>query len=67
MGVAGNGERSTICGEGCAMTSLSMALAGLNIPISGESDAACYLSWGALDMGTRLRGSSSHERVDESA
>jgi hypothetical protein len=29
MGTVGNGERSTICGEGCAMTSVSMALAGL--------------------------------------
>ena len=35
---AGPGERSTICGEGCAMSSLSMALNGLNITLpSGES------------------------------
>jgi len=32
MGTKGNGERSTICGEGCAMTSLSMVLASLHIP-----------------------------------
>ena len=29
MGTPGDGERSTICGEGCAMTSLAMALASL--------------------------------------
>ena len=31
MGVDGPGERSTICGEGCAMTSVAMALAALGI------------------------------------
>jgi len=31
MGVKGPGEQSTICGEGCAMSSLAMALAGLGI------------------------------------
>ena len=31
MGVDGPGERSTICGEGCAMTSVAMALASLGI------------------------------------
>lgn len=31
MGVDGPGERSTICGEGCAMTSVSMALNGLGL------------------------------------
>jgi hypothetical protein len=31
MGVDGPGERSTICGEGCAMSSVSMALAALGI------------------------------------
>eukprot|EP00042_Codosiga_hollandica_P033425 m.222825 g.222825 ORF g.222825 m.222825 type:complete len:360 (+) comp54184_c0_seq1:109-1188(+) len=37
MGVPGPGERSTICGEGCAMTSLSMALAGYGIQLpAGE-------------------------------
>jgi len=35
MGTNGPGERSTICGEGCAMSSLSMALAGLGITING--------------------------------
>ena len=29
MGVDGPGERSTICGEGCAMSSVAMALAAL--------------------------------------
>jgi hypothetical protein len=33
MGVNGPGERSTICGEGCAMSSLAMVLAGLGIPV----------------------------------
>lgn len=31
MGVDGPGERSTICGEGCAMTSVAMALNGLGL------------------------------------
>jgi len=35
MGTNGNGERSTICGEGCAMSSLSMVLAGMGISING--------------------------------
>ncbi|RYG57094.1 hypothetical protein EON66_01240 [archaeon] len=35
MGVSGPGERSTICGEGCAMSSLSMALAAYGITING--------------------------------
>lgn len=42
MGTAGNGERSTIAGEGCAMSSLSMALNGLGItiPIDGYNKQA---------------------------
>ena len=32
MGVNGTGERSTICGEGCAMTSLAMVLNALQVP-----------------------------------
>ena len=35
MGVDGPGERSTICGEGCAMSSLSMALNGFGVKIGG--------------------------------
>jgi len=35
MGIKGNGWRSTICGEGCAMTSTTMALAGLGVTING--------------------------------
>ena len=31
MGVAGAGERSTVCGEGCAMSSLAMVLAGARV------------------------------------
>lgn len=34
MGTRGPGERSTICGEGCAMTSVSMALAGLGVDLA---------------------------------
>lgn len=34
MGTKGNGERSTICGEGCAMTSTAMALAGLGVTVN---------------------------------
>lgn len=37
MGTTGNGERSNICGEGCAMSSTSMALNGLGITIDGIS------------------------------
>ncbi len=36
MGVQGPGERSTICGEGCAMTSVTMALAGWGITVNGS-------------------------------
>jgi len=36
MGVNGPGERSTICGEGCAMSCLSMVFAGLGIDIGGQ-------------------------------
>jgi hypothetical protein len=33
---SGDGERSTICGEGCAMSSLAMALNGLQITLPGQ-------------------------------
>lgn len=36
MGVNGPGERATICKEGCAMSSLSMALAGLGVSVEGK-------------------------------
>jgi hypothetical protein len=36
MGIKGDGWRSTICGEGCAMTSTAMALAGLGVRIHNE-------------------------------
>lgn len=32
MGVAGPGERATICKEGCAMSSVAMGLTGLGVP-----------------------------------
>jgi hypothetical protein len=35
MGVAGAGERSTVCGEGCAMSSLAMVLAGARVRLPG--------------------------------
>ncbi len=35
MGIKGNGWRSTICGEGCAMSSTAMALAGLGVKMNG--------------------------------
>ena len=41
MGTVGNGERSTICGEGCAMSSVSSALAGLGVQIDGECYVQC--------------------------
>ncbi|KAA0156399.1 hypothetical protein FNF29_01191 [Cafeteria roenbergensis] len=37
MGTRGPGERSTICGEGCAMTSVSMALAGLGVDLADRA------------------------------
>ena len=36
MGIKGHGEQNTICNEGCAMSSMSMALAGLNITLPGN-------------------------------
>jgi hypothetical protein len=45
MGTPGQGERSNVCGEGCAMSSLSMSLNGLGIQIGGESslcDCKCF-------------------------
>ena len=36
MGVDGPGERSTICAEGCAMSSLAMALAGQGATVAGS-------------------------------
>ena len=35
MGVNGTGERATVCKEGCAMSSLAMAMAGLGATIDG--------------------------------
>jgi len=35
MGVNGDGERNTICNEGCAMSSTAMALAGLGVTLEG--------------------------------
>jgi hypothetical protein len=46
MGIAGNGERSTICGEGCAMSCVSMALNGLGVTIGGQqSDPQTLNAW----------------------
>lgn len=46
MGTPGPGERSTICGEGCAMSSVSMALAGLGVTIGGAgADPATLNAW----------------------
>ena len=36
MGTPGPGERSTICGEGCAMTSVAMSLSGLGFKIGAS-------------------------------
>ena len=40
MGVAGAGERSTVCGEGCAMSSLAMVLAGARVRLPGGAGPA---------------------------
>lgn len=37
MGVDGPGERNTICHEGCAMSSVAMALAGYGLALPGET------------------------------
>ena len=39
MGVVGDGERSTICGEGCAMSCLAMVLKGVGVPVFGTLPA----------------------------
>lgn len=39
MGVVGDGERSTICGEGCAMSCLAMILSGVNVSVFGTLPA----------------------------
>jgi hypothetical protein len=39
MGVQGNGERSTICGEGCAMSCLAMVLSGIGVRVFGTLPA----------------------------
>jgi len=44
MGVNGNGERSTICGEGCAMSCLAMVIAGLGIEINGSGATPASLN-----------------------
>jgi hypothetical protein len=36
MGIQGKGERSSICKEGCAMTSVAMGMAGRGITLEGE-------------------------------
>jgi hypothetical protein len=46
MGTNGDGERSTICGEGCAMSCVSMALNGLGVTIGGQqSDPQTLNAW----------------------
>jgi hypothetical protein len=50
MGTKGNGERSTICGEGCAMTSLSMVLASLQIPSPYNGSTFTLFNPGLFNM-----------------
>lgn len=46
MGVHGPGEQATICREGCAMTSLTMALHGLGLYVNDtELDPGVMNSW----------------------
>ena len=47
MGVAGAGERSTVCGEGCAITCLAMVLNELQVPYPG---APTLINPGSLNM-----------------
>ena len=54
MGVpgAGPGERDTVCHQGCAMSSLSMALSGLGIQIDGqETNPGSLNRWLAANDG----------------
>jgi hypothetical protein len=39
MGVVGDGERDSVCHQGCAMSSLSMGLAGWNVSLPGSGGA----------------------------
>lgn len=50
MGTKGNGERSTICGEGCAMTSLAMVLASLPIPSPYNGSTYTTINPGIFNM-----------------
>ena len=47
MGVAGAGERSTVCGEGCAISCLAMVLNELQVPYPG---APTLINPGSLNM-----------------
>ena len=47
MGTPGAGERSTLCGEGCAVTSLSMVLNALQVPYPG---APVLINPGSLNL-----------------
>lgn len=46
MGTKGPGEQSTICGEGCAMSCVSMALNGLKYTVDGAAlDPGTFNAW----------------------
>uniref|UniRef100_A0A7S3DAZ2 Peptidase C39-like domain-containing protein n=1 Tax=Palpitomonas bilix TaxID=652834 RepID=A0A7S3DAZ2_9EUKA len=57
MGTPGEGERSTICGEGCAMSCVAMGLAGNNITIEGATATPATLNaWLEANQGYTCAG-----------
>ena len=62
MGTNGNGERATICKEGCAMTCVSMSLAGVNLSIPINSTTSVTANPGVLN--TWLINNNGYECLD---
>jgi hypothetical protein len=58
MGTAGPGERNTVCHEGCAMSCVSMILAGLNITVGATQPAnpGSLNSWLVANQGYTCAG-----------
>ena len=54
MGIPGKGERSTICREGCAMSCVAMALAGLRVFVNNTQSTPKSLN-------TWLKASNNYE------
>lgn len=64
MGTKGPGEDSTICGEGCAMSSLSMVLAGTGATVNGApADPATLNAWLEANNGYTCGGNDCNDLV----